>query len=188
MIKVGLVGEDPNDTTAITHLLSSHYKGSIKFKTLARRIKGYQLDNDKIKKIINLEFKDQKCEFVIYIRDLDSYGTDKKKIKERIDWFISLDKEANGKGLLLLNIWELEGLIFADIETFCNLYKVSSTFKGDCTLIKEPKEQLMRLTKRAKNPYKESHCPTIFEKLRIDTLKANCNYFREFVSQIDQRL
>lgn len=50
MIKVGLVGEDPNDTLSIKNLLEKRYKAKVQFYQLAKRIKGFQLDNPKIKK------------------------------------------------------------------------------------------------------------------------------------------
>ena len=49
MIKIGLVGEDPNDTDSIKNLLEKKYKKRVQFITLLKRINGYQLDNNKVK-------------------------------------------------------------------------------------------------------------------------------------------
>src|SRR5438046_1173617 len=113
MIKIGLIGEDPNDTSSIKNLLHKKYSNRIQFYPLARRIKGYHLDSKKIKNILPIEFRDKKCKFVIYIRDLDGYKTEHSKIRRREKWFKELDATVNNKGILLLNIWELEALILA---------------------------------------------------------------------------
>ena len=79
MVKVGLVGEDPNDTLSIKNLLEKRYKGKVQFHQLAKRIQGYQLDNPKIKKSFPIEFEHQEDSFLIYIRDLDAF----KSLKDR---------------------------------------------------------------------------------------------------------
>jgi len=66
MIRVGLVGEDPNDTSSIINLLQQKYKGKAQFYPLAKGIKGHQLDNPKIKKSLPIEFASKKCKFIIY--------------------------------------------------------------------------------------------------------------------------
>lgn len=89
---------------------------------------------------------------------------------------------------MLLNIWELEALIFADIDTFNKRYKVSHSFKGDPMRVKEPKEVLMRITKKGAKQYKESHCPEIFSSLDIERIKANCKYFHTFITEFESKL
>lgn len=84
MIKVGLVGEDPNDTSAIKNLLDQKYKNRVKFIPLLKRINGYQLDNNKIKNSLSVEFEDRKCKFVLYVRDLDAYKSQTDKINVSI--------------------------------------------------------------------------------------------------------
>lgn len=187
MIKVGLVGEDPNDTSSIRNLLLKKYRG-IQFRPLVKGIKGYQLNNPKIKRALPIEFESQKCSFVIYIKDLDGFKSEKSKLNACLTWFNELDSSINKEGLLLLNIWELEGLIFSDMETFNILYKTKHKFKGDSMFIKEPKEELQRITRDSKKQYKESHCPDIFNHLDFNIVAKNCASFREFVSELDKKL
>ncbi|MEO8146672.1 MAG: DUF4276 family protein [Bacteroidia bacterium] len=188
MIKIGLVGEDPNDTTSVKLLLLKKFGKSVQFQTLLKNAYGYQLDNPKAIRIMQFQFKDAKCKFIIYIRDLDGFATEKQKVAEKQNWFYQLDKAANNKGILLLNIWELEALILADIETFNRLYKSSIRFKGDPTKQKEPKEFLAYNTRNNQKKYRESDCPEIFEKLSLETVSKNCPYFKEFVSAFDKKL
>lgn len=188
MIKIGLVGEDPNDTSSIKNLFQKKYGSKVCFYPLAKRIKGYQLDNPKIKRSLQIEFNDKKCNFILYIRDLDGFKTEKSKIIKCLNWFKELDATINKNGILLLNIWELEGLILADIGTFNSLYNISCKFNGDPMVQKEPKEILMKLTRNSKKKYRESHCPEIFEKLNFDTLEKRCTYFRDFIIEFNKKI
>lgn len=188
MIKIGLVGEDPSDTTSIINLLNKKYKSKAKFKVLLKTKDGNQLDIPRLNEALGIEFKDNKCNFVIYIRDLDSYPTDKKAIKKRYEWFNKMDSHANGKGLFLLNIWELEALILADIDGFNKHYRVNYKFKGNPIYQKEPKEALQRQARLVKKEFKPRHCPAIFAKLNLDTVRKNCGYFNEFIAQLDSRI
>jgi len=188
MIRVGLVGEDPNDTSSIKNLLEKRYKGKVHFQPLVKGIKGFQLDNPKIKRSLPIEFENHECKFVLYVRDLDAFESQADKVKAKLQWFKELDAAVNGDGILLLNIWELEALIFGDINAFNEIYKLKHQFKGDPMHIKEPKEELKRLTKNSNKPYKESHCPELFKYLNIDTLKSNCSCFSEFIKEFDAKL
>jgi hypothetical protein len=181
MKRIGLLGEDPNDTTSIKNLLQKKYKNKAIFLPITNGVKGFQLDTPKVKATLKIEFASRKCEFVIYIRDLDGFKSQKQKVKEKEIWFKDLDATVNNKGVLLLNIWELEGLIMADISTFNKLYKTKHNFKGDPMMQKEPKEILKRLTSSSRKKYKESDCPEIFDKLNILTVEKNCSYFKEFI-------
>lgn len=188
MIRVGLVGEDPNDTLSIKNLLEKTYYQRVKFLPLARRICGFQLDNPKIKRSLPIEFADAKCKFIIYIRDLDAFTSEKGKLRAKIEWFKDLDSTINKKGILLLNVWELEALILSDIETFNSIYKINFKFAADPMLQKEPKELLRRITSKSKNKFKESSCPDIFKKLNISNIEKRCASFESFVKEFEERL
>ncbi len=187
MIKVGLVGEDPNDTLSIKSLLEKRYKGKVQFHQLAKRVQGYQLDNPKIKRSLPIEFENQECKFIIYIRDLDAFKSQKDKLQAKMQWFKDLDAVVNNQGILLLNIWELEALIFGDIDTFNKIYTTKHKVTQDPMLIKEPKEVLKRLTFKSKQ-FKESHCPEIFKQLDIDKIEAKCSCFKDFIVEFDEKL
>ncbi len=84
MVRIGLVGEDPNDTSAIKNLLERRYGQKAQFLPLVKGIKGHHLDGTKIKSLLPIEFDDHKCKFVIYIRDLDAFKSQTTKVKEKI--------------------------------------------------------------------------------------------------------
>lgn len=190
MIRVGLVGEDPNDTSSIKNLLETKYKTKVHFEPLVKGIKGHQLDSPKIKKALPIEFEDQKCKFVIYIRDLDAFKSQNNKLKAKTKWFKDLDALVNKQGLLLLNIWELEALILGDLDTFNSIYKTSHKFTQDPTLVADPKKLLKQITTAAnsKKIYKESHCPEIFKQLNIANIEKRCSCFKDFITEFDKKL
>lgn len=164
MLKVGLVGEDPHDTLSIKLLLLKSYN-NVRFYQLGKGIKGYQLDNPKTKRTIIVEKEDHKCNFIIYIRDLDGYCSEKTKVENKKKWFNELNKVTGNNNVLLLNIWELEALILADIETFNKHYHVESTFKSDPQLVKDPKEVLKHLTRKNKKNIKSLIALIFFQNL-----------------------
>jgi hypothetical protein len=182
-IKVGLIGESPNDTNSLANLLIQSYDNRVYFRNLLKNIKGYYLDNPKVKRSLKVEFETESPKIVILIRDLDGLESEKQKIKEKLAWFDSLNKIIKNSGIFLLNIYELEALIFSDIEMFNKMYGTTLKQNKDPMFIKEPKEKLMEATARIKTnkkEYKESHSPDIFAQLRIKVVEANCTYFREF--------
>ncbi|HRG89369.1 MAG TPA: DUF4276 family protein [Chitinophagales bacterium] len=189
MIKIGLVGEDPNDTSAIKNLLEKKYKKRVQFIPLLKRINGYQLDNNKVKNSLSIEFEDKKCKFVLYVRDLDAYKSEASKVNAKKKWFTDLDKQgANGEGILLLNIWEIEAMILADIAAFNAIYKTKCKYPGDPMAQQEPKEYLKEQTRKSSKSYRESDTPDIFSKLDFDTVHKRCSYFKEFITEFDQKL
>lgn len=188
MVRVGLVGEDPNDTSSVKNLLESRYKGKVHFFPLLKGTKGFQLDNPKVKRSLPIEFEGKNCRFIIYVRDLDAFKSQTDKLEEKTKWFKELDATINGKGILMLNIWELEALIFADMDAFNKMYGIAHKSTHDPMRIKEPKEALKKLTHKSQKLYKESHCTEIFGKLNIDTVEKNCGCFKEFITEFDSKL
>lgn len=190
MKKIGIIGEDPNDTTSIKNLLVKKYPHEIKCKTLIRNIKGGHLDNARTPKSLKVEFDDYNPDVVIFVRDADGIATEQQKIKKVKDWFNKLNPVVNNRGILLHNIYELEALILADIATFNKLYKTDIKVKSNVMYQKEPKELLIRESKKIdfKNPYKPSDCEKIFNTLDFDTVLNNCEYFRAFNAAFAERL
>lgn len=188
MVKVGLVGEDPNDTLSIKNLLEKRYKRRVQFYPLAKGIKGHQLDNPKIKRSLPIEFEDHECKFIVYIRDLDAFKSQDDKLQAKKKWFKDLDAVINSEGILLLNIWELEALIFGDMDTFNKIHGTNHKSQQNPMLIKDPKGVLKELTFKAKKQYRESHCPEIFKQLNIDKIEASCSCFKDFITEFDAKL
>lgn len=184
MIRVGVVGEDPNDTSSIISLLSKKYT-HIQFKKLAKGVTGCQLDSQKLVKTLKIDCGKKNLNSIIYIRDLDGFDSEKVKVRKIEAWFNNLNDQLGKKGVLLTNIWELEALIFADIVCFNNLYKINYQYKGDPAKVKDPKAELKRLTTNSIRKFHESHCPDIFDKLNFDVVYKNCEYFRHFIGQFN---
>jgi hypothetical protein len=179
MKKVGLVGEAPNDTTALINLLFPIYKESIHFVTLINDIHGSQLEWQKTKRLLRREFETQKPDIIVFIRDLDSLETDWEALNKRKEYFTNFNSVVNKKGIFLLNIYELEALILSDMNTFNCLYKSSIAFNQDPMLQAEPKEFLITNTSHP-NKYTDSDNPSIFAKLSFEQLKS-CRYFSKFI-------
>ncbi|TFF40388.1 DUF4276 family protein [Mucilaginibacter psychrotolerans] len=188
MVKVGLVGEDPNDTSSIKNLLAKRYNDRIHFVPLLQGTTGTGLDTLKFRKALIVEFKRKQCAFAICIRDLDALKSQTDQLKKRVQWFNNLNESINNQGVLLLNIWELEALVFGDIETFNKIHKINHKSNKDPMFIQEPKEELKKITRKSQNPYKESHCPDLFKQLNIDKIEAKCSCFKEFIKELEGRL
>jgi hypothetical protein len=85
-MKIGLVGEAPNDTESIKNLLEKRYTG-LEFVSMLKIINGSNLDSQKTKRLLRVEYQQQKPDIVIFIRDLDSTLPNKSKLYERKNYF-----------------------------------------------------------------------------------------------------
>lgn len=180
MKRIGLIGEDPNDTLSIKNLLLQKHSDVFQYKQLIRNKKGGQLNNPRVFASLLVEFKDYNPHFIVFIKDADALPTEKDKIKEVINWFNKLNGYVDKRGLLLINIYELEALILADIDNFNKLFGTSIQFSKNVMYQKEPKEFLILKTSKNKKKYTESMCPEIFENLNIDTVLKNAPFFEQF--------
>lgn len=183
-MKIGLVGEAPNDSNAIKNLLNKKYGlPDYLFYALLNNIHGSQLDNQKTKRLLRIEYEIEKPDIVIFIRDLD--GTLKKNttLKSRNKYFGDCNKVVDKKGIFLLNIYEIEALIISDIETFNRFFNCQLTYEGDPMEVKNPKEDL----KSKCHQFKESLNPDIFELLTFETVKQNCTYFNTFILKFERK-
>ncbi len=182
MKKIGLIGEDPNDTTSLKNLLLQKHPSGLQFKQLIKNKKGYQLDNAKIPSALKIEYDEYKPQHVIFIRDADSLPTNIIKIQKIKDWFNKLNEVIDGKGILLINIYELEALILADIDTFNLHYNTTIRYAKNVMYQQKPKEFLIQKTWKTKKRYSESHCPDLFMHLKFDTIIKKAAFFNEFYS------
>ncbi|MDB5133721.1 MAG: hypothetical protein JWP37_324 [Mucilaginibacter sp.] len=184
-MKIGLVGEAPNDTTAIQNLLSRQYQ-HLEFVTLLNRINGSMLDNGKaISRLLRVEYEYQKPNIIIFIRDLDALESDRIAKKKRQDTFTYSNRIINHTGIHLLNIFEIEALILADIATFNDRYGCQIDEFEDPMLIPMPKEVLIEATR---NKFTVSHNPELFSLLNFEILKQNCRYFSLFIKKFERAI
>lgn len=185
MKRIGLVGEAPGDTASITNLLSKKYK-DIEFFNLIRDIRGGQLDDPKTKHIFRKEYEISKPDIVIFIRDLDGLKSDKHQIQIRKQYFTDFNSVVDKRGIYLLNIYEIEALILADISTFNVAYKTEIKAFEDVMQVIEPKEFLKKAAK-GNVKYVESHNSEIFKKLNFQQV-LTCQYFKDFIDEFDEIL
>jgi len=182
-MKVGLVGEAPNDTQSIKNLLQKKYN-KVEFVFMLQRINGANLDSQKTKRFLRIEYETQKPDVVIFIRDLDSILPNKKKLYERKEYFTSFNRVVDKTGVPFLNIYEIEALILADIKTFNKMFNVEIDEVENVMLVPEPKEFLRE---RANN-YNESKNAQIFNELSFITVYKKCEYFKRFIANFDKLL
>jgi hypothetical protein len=87
------------------------------------------------------------------------------------------------KNLLLVHVYELEALVFADLETFNREYGTEIKHANKkVSEIESPKEKLIQHT-RPEKKYQTSHCPELFSKMNIETVIQNCPYFKKFTEE-----
>lgn len=183
-MKIGLVGEAPNDTTAIKNLLEKKYRNDeFSFFFMLQNFNGSNLDSQKTKRFLRIEFETEKPDIVIFIRDLDSTWPNKNQYYKRQEYFSDSNSVVDKKGIFLLNIYEIEALILADIETFNSIYSTSIAPFPNVMIISEPKELLENSTKK----YCISDNPEIFEKINFDNV-LNCIYFNNFIKKFNRKI
>lgn len=187
MMQVGLFGESPYDSNAVYNLLSKHYANRFKFVKLSTIKDATILERTgKMQKLLEAEIESNpNISAIIFVRDLDSDENDKPATQRRLKWFEELRKPLPRRALLLLNVYELEALILADIETFNHLFHTSIKFKGDPMAQKDPKEFLQHQTRRSKRKFTVSENPEIFNHLDFGQVRQNCRYFKEFAKALE---
>lgn len=187
-MKIGLVGEHPNDSDCIENLLSRNYDHE--YLKLIREIRGSQLDeknNSKLKRQIRIEYEWERPDLVIFIRDLDATKASEdyqQKLEFRKLYFAAFRSVVDGKALLLLNIYELEALLLADLDTFNNQLGTEVSIDIPPESLPEPKEWLQSASEMK---YNSSMNPKLFSKLDLNRLKDNCDYFSRFIGKFESQ-
>jgi len=183
-MKIGLVGEAPIDTMSLKTILLKRYSSLEFVELLKNKITGSSLDNKKTKTELSIECKFHKPDAIILIRDLDGFQTDKYRDKQlqRKQFFKDITKCIKKiDAIPLLNIWELEALIFADINAFNMHYGCEIVFNGNPMEVENPKEELFKLNQK----YSSSHNEKIFQKSDFDMIYNNCSYFNDFIKKFE---
>lgn len=187
-IKVGLVAEDYFDSLSIKNLLEQRYKEKVHLVPFAKGIKGTKFCTKKMVDTIKAETRGDSFKLIVYIADLDAFESQTELLKAKENLFHKANDQLKIDGLFLLNIWELEALIFGDIDAFNKMYHTKEKANRNPMFIKEPKEELKRLTFKTKKQFKEAHCPEIFKQLNIDNVEKNCTCFKKFITHLNQKL
>jgi hypothetical protein len=180
--RVGLLGESPNDTVAVAKLLAPRYGAQVEFITLLDNVTGDNLETQGAFRLLRREYQYERPHLVLVIRDLDALESTRNRVKyrSRYRYFRKVNKQVDGKGLFLLNIYTIEALIAAHIEVFNAHYGCHCTIEGDVMKIEKPIELLRAATAKCKTHYLEGHCGELLAKADYNRLLANCRYFRLF--------
>lgn len=184
-MKIGLVGEAPLDTTAIKELLQKKYHNFEFVELLKNKITGSSLENQKTKTELRIECLTHRPDLVIFIRDLDGLMTKeyRKKRLDRQKYYNSFKGCTQIKRtIFFLNIWEIEALILADINSFNEYYDCEIIFTDNPMNVVEPKEFLYNLN----NKYSNSHNASILKKASFDTIYNNCKFFEHFINKFER--
>lgn len=176
MIRIGMIGEYPTDVNCISNLLSKKFKENIEFFTLVYDVHGSNLDNQKIKHQLRREYQYQKANCVIFVRDLDAPETDLDKVKFRKDKFAEFNSVVDRKGILFLNVQELEAILLADVSVLNNKFNVALEPVEDCMLIPSPKDYI----KNKISKYSTGDNAALFSACNYKTVLNNCRYFKTF--------
>ena len=181
-MKIGLIGEAPFDTVALENLLSQKYFDNIEYVTLLKDVTGSNLDNAKMIKFARRQYEKHKPNFIIYFRDLDALKSDREKILYRKEWFNKMNSMLDKKCILLLFIFEIEALLFADIETTNNFYNTNVVDNRIPEEIHNAKEEAYKLFKINGVDIE------LFSKFNLQNLENNYSILKEFFIQFEQKL
>ncbi len=182
-----MVAEDANDIQSIQSLLLKNFK-TIQFKRLLRSLNGTKMLSEKARRAIRAELNSSGCSWIIFIMDLDGLPSQANRIASKKRQFDTLNALCGGNNLLLLNIWELEALIFADIDTFNQKYGTKIKGNRNPMSIAHPKEELISSTYKSKRRFAVSDCPEIFAALDYARVESNCQFFKDFVNVLDEKV
>ena len=187
-VRVGLLGESPNDTAALKVLLEQRYAGRIQVFPLLKNLKGDKVGGLKALRMLPTQYQEQKPDIVVFTRDLDSLASDVTQRQRRQQEFNDINKCVAGKGIFLLHIYEFEALIMAHIGPFNAHYRCACKPQGDPMRIADPKGKLQVASRKGKGEYSENDCAEVCAKLDYAELVKNCGYFQEFDEAFAARL
>lgn len=188
MIHFGVIGESPYDTNPLCKVWNKEFAHKAKFDVFLPNVDGSSLDSiGKMKRLIKAESKSSKFNAFILVRDLDAFHSNDAKKEARNNWFSKLSNELKGsKCIFLLNIQELEALIFGDIETFNIYYKTKIKLGRNPELIEDPKGELIRESKKMKTNkiFQVSHNQDLIPKLDFQKVEKSCRFYAEFIQEL----
>lgn len=184
-MKIGLIGEAPLDTLSIKCLLSKKFPNLEYIELLKNKFTGCSLENQKTKTEIRIECITHRPDIVIFIRDLDGLATPyyRDKILLRKTYFNDFKGSTLcKKTIYLLHIWEIESLIFSDLNAFNKFYDTDLQQNLISYHIENPKEELYKLHRK----YSNSDNLKIFEYSNFDTIYNENIYFKKFIDEFQK--
>lgn len=195
-MRIAVISESIHDSNAIINLLNKRKYNAVFNSILKGLLPGSLLDSfNRVSDLLRKELSSDKelnaesYSFILYIRDLDASHRETNKVAQKNKWFEKLNRVNGNNGIFLLNIYELEALILADIDTFNSEYGTDINYAGNPMDCSDPKEFLQDETSRAKKRYEENHCPGLFKKLDIEKLISREGfYFKKFIKELEEKI
>lgn len=188
LVRVGLIGESPNDTAALKVLLLKKYADRIQVYALLKNQRGDKASSPKSIRMLPPECDELQIDLVVFTRDLDALAGNEKQRQRRQQEFDDINKCVAGKGIFLLHIYEFEALIMAHIGPFNAHYRCAYKPQADPMRIADPKGKLQVASRKGKGEYSENDCAEVCTKLDYAELVKNCGYFRDFDAAFAARL
>ena len=189
-VRVGLLGESPNDTAALKVLLQQKYAGRIQVFPLLKNLKADKVSGLKALRMLPSVYADTQPDIVVFTRDLDALASNTAQWQKRQKEFNDINNRVGQKGIFLLHVYEFEALIMAHITPFNALYKCACKPQADPTRIVDPKGKLQEASRKGKRgvEYSENDCADVCTKLDYAELVKNCGYFRDFDAAFEARV
>ncbi len=176
MVKVGIIGENPTDITCIYELLAQKFTNGFVFFPLLQNINGSYLEHQKVEHLLRKEYEYQKPNIVIFVRDLDAPRTDTIQLQKRKEYFTNFNSVVDKKGVMLLNIQELEAILLSDVAVLNKYFDTTLEPVYNCEEILNPKEEI----KRQIPDYSTGLNQELFKLYAYENIVNNCNFFKEF--------
>ncbi|WP_375417465.1 hypothetical protein [uncultured Hymenobacter sp.] len=188
-VRIGLLGESPNDTAALKVLLQQRYAERIHVFALLKNLKADKVAGLKALRMLPKVYASERPDIVVFTRDLDALASDTAQVMKRQQEFDDINGCVGGKGIFLLHIYEFEALIMAHIAPFNALYTCVCKPQADPMRIIDPKGELRKASRKGKRgEYSENDCEEICRRLDYTELVKNCTYFRRFDQEFANRL
>jgi hypothetical protein len=192
MLRIGLIGESPNDTNAFINLFSRQYDGKCEYIPLTTNFRGGELDNIKegsnVLEQLRFEYSFEKPDFVVLIRDSDALEVEVDKWNDRLTRMYALGNAVTQNAIYLLCIFEIETLLLADLGPVNKKFGVNIIYPTtdadpiDPMHKADPKGHLKSLC-----GYEQSDCPDLFKTIDFNKIK-NVRFFSEFVELFEKRI
>jgi hypothetical protein len=192
MLRVGLIGENPNDTDSFAALFSRIYPDKCEYFSLIKNRTGGQLDDIKIgsRTLAQLQFEYafEKPDFVVMIRDLDALESDASAYNQRLTNMYALGKAVTQNSIYLLCIWEMETLLLADLEPVNNKYGTTLVYPAntndpiDPMLKQDPKGFL-----KTNCGYHQNDCAELFRTIDLVKIQS-VRFLQEFIPKFEKRI
>ena len=185
-LKIGVIGEHPaNDAQAIINLLQPYYGEKAQFKICLKNFTGDDLSSPKFLQELKRSNFHKIYDFIVIIRDLDGLPTQTDLLAKKQKLFQEYQEKLNGIGIFMLNIFELEALILADLTSFNLRFKTKFVFKSNPAYQNNPKGLLKT---KSDTKYQESDAIDLLKNTNITNIRANHSFFDDFCVEFEQKI